>query len=355
MSSQVYELGGYGLTSILNPCIQASRNPTTSDLYSPNGNAYQISQQWLNTTTDTFFEYAGAGNWIVLGGSSADVNTINNLSPTAGNITIAGTTNKVDVSSAGSTVTLSLPNAVSGLTSVTADSFITSSATKGTTYSANTITATGSDAAINIELVPKAAGSVIQSRGLAGGDITIEATNTDNTNAASRAGFEVAVGGTSAGDPYINFLVSGAGQYTMGIDNSVSDNFVLAASGALGTSNIMSITSAGATTIAGGITSTAGNITATNGNLVLSTAGNKLSIATGANASCGSVALVAGTKTVTTTAVTASSLIFVTVGALGTVVAPQALLVSNIVAGTSFDITSADVTDTSTINWLIIN
>lgn len=225
MASQVYQLGGYGVTSILNPCIQATRNPNSSDIYSPNGNAYQISQQWLNTTTDTFFEYAGSGSWIVLGGSSADVNTINNLSPTAGNITIAGTTNRVNVSSTGSTVTLTLPNTVSGLTGV----------------SANTLTA---------------------------------------------------------------------------------------ASGA---------------------------ITATNGNLVLATAGNKLSIATGANASVGSVALVAGTKTVTTTAVSASSLIFVTVGALGTVAVPKAMKVSNIVAGTSFDITSADNTDTSTVNWLIIN
>lgn len=225
MASQVYQLGGYGVTTVLNPCIQATRNPTTSDIYSPNGNAYQISQQWLNTTTDTFFEYAGSGVWIVLGGGSADVNTINSLSPTAGNIDITGTSNRVSVSSAGSTINITLPNTVSGLTGV----------------SANTLTA---------------------------------------------------------------------------------------ASGA---------------------------ITATNGNLVLATAGNKLSIATGANASVGSIALVGGTITVSTTAVTASSLIFVTVGALGTVAVAKAMHVSNIVAGTSFDITSADNTDTSTVNWLIIN
>jgi hypothetical protein len=103
------------------------------------------------------------------------------------------------------------------------------------------------------------------------------------------------------------------------------------------------------------LTATLGAITATNGNLVLGTAGNKLSIATGANASVGTATLVAGTKTVSTTAVTASSKIFVTVGTLGTVAAPQAMYVDAIVAGTSFDITSADGTDTSDVNWWIIN
>lgn len=103
------------------------------------------------------------------------------------------------------------------------------------------------------------------------------------------------------------------------------------------------------------VTATLGAITATNGNLVLGTAGNKLSIATGANASVGTAELVAGTVTVSTTAVTTNSKIFVTVGTLGTVVAPQAMYVDAIVNGTSFDITSADGTDTSFVNWLIIN
>lgn len=111
----------------------------------------------------------------------------------------------------------------------------------------------------------------------------------------------------------------------------------------------------GSLTAATTLTATLGAITATNGNLVLGTAGNKLSIAAGANASIGTATLTAGTVTVSTTAVSASSKIFVTVGTLGTVAAPQAMYVDAIVAGTSFDITSADVTDTSEVNWLIIN
>lgn len=50
--------------------------------------------------------------WIALGSSSGDVLTINNLNPTSGNITVAGTSNQIGVANAGSTVTLSLPVAV---------------------------------------------------------------------------------------------------------------------------------------------------------------------------------------------------------------------------------------------------
>ena len=115
--------------------------------------------------------------------------------------------------------------------------------------------------------------------------------------------------------------------------------------------------SAGTTVTGGtGVTATTGNITATNGNIVLGTAGNKISVATGANASAGtSAAMTAGAVTVATTAVTANSLIFAIPAALGTVAAPQAVYVSAIVANTSFTLTSADATDTSTWNWFLIN
>lgn len=115
--------------------------------------------------------------------------------------------------------------------------------------------------------------------------------------------------------------------------------------------------SAGTTVTGGtGITATTGAITATNGNLVLGTAGNKLSIATGANASAGtSGAMTAGSVTIATTAATASSLIFAIPATLGTVAAPQAVYVSAITPNTSFTLTSADATDTSTWNWFLIN
>ncbi len=74
----------------------------------------------------------------------------------------------------------------------------------------------------------------------------------------------------------------------------------------------------------------------------------------GASDTAGKATLVGGTVTVNTTAVTANSLIFLTVQALGTVAAPQAMTIDNVVVGTSFDITSSDATDTSDVAWLIV-
>lgn len=67
----------------------------------------------------------------------------------------------------------------------------------------------------------------------------------------------------------------------------------------------------------------------------------------------GVATLVTGAKVVTTTAVTASSRIFLTTQSLGTVTAPKPIAVTARTAGTSFTITSSDATDTSTVAWEI--
>ena len=97
-----------------------------------------------------------------------------------------------------------------------------------------------------------------------------------------------------------------------------------------------------------------GNATSIAGNLSLTTAGNKLQIKTGTNASIGTATLVAGTVTVNTTAVTANSAIFVTILTKGTITLPVAYDAQTRVAGTSFTITSANVTDTSIVQWWIV-
>ncbi len=119
------------------------------------------------------------------------------------------------------------------------------------------------------------------------------------------------------------------------------------------------------------ITATLGNITATNGNLVLTAAGNKMirtSVAStttaGAN-SIGTVTLVGGTATISTSSVTASSLILIwrqSVGATGAA-ALGMLSVGTITASTSFVInawqaanaTALQASDVSVIGWEIIN
>lgn len=87
--------------------------------------------------------------------------------------------------------------------------------------------------------------------------------------------------------------------------------------------------------------------------LYLRTAGNKLNIATGTNASIGTATLVAGTVTVSTTAVTASSIIMLTNQVTGGTVG--VLSKGTVTAGSSFVINSTSATETSTVSWWIIN
>jgi hypothetical protein len=239
------------------------------------------------------------------------------------------------------------------------------------TLSGNTLSATGSNTNIDINVTPKGTGSIIYSASRAAANLNYQATNSDNTSGTSNAGFQAAVGGASAGDPYSQYAVSGITTWTTGIDNSASDAYVIAASATLGTSNAASWSTTGVLTNTAGITATLGAITATNGNLVLGTAGNKIlstSVATtttaGAN-SFGSVTLAGGTATVSTTSVTANSLIYIwrqSIGSTGAAALGQ-LSVGTIVAATSFvinalqaaDATALQASDVSVIGWMIVN
>lgn len=90
------------------------------------------------------------------------------------------------------------------------------------------------------------------------------------------------------------------------------------------------------------------------GDLKLLTAGKKIFLTTGTNACAGTATLVAGAVTVSTTAVTASSLIFLEVQSLAGVSLPTAVAITARTAGVSFTITSASALDTSSIAWVII-
>lgn len=101
------------------------------------------------------------------------------------------------------------------------------------------------------------------------------------------------------------------------------------------------------------LTATLGNITATNGNLSLATAGNKIVIATGANASVGtSDAMTAGAVTVATTASSATAKIFYSRATTGGTTGDVSITAQD---GTGFTLTSTSNTETSTFNWWIIN
>lgn len=87
------------------------------------------------------------------------------------------------------------------------------------------------------------------------------------------------------------------------------------------------------------------------GMVAVGTAGAGFAVKEGANAKMGTAVLVAGTVTVSTTAVTASSRIFLThQNNSGT---PGFLSVTAKTASTSFIITSSNAADTSTVAWII--
>lgn len=83
-------------------------------------------------------------------------------------------------------------------------------------------------------------------------------------------------------------------------------------------------------------------------------AGGGIYVKEGSNATMGVATLVAGTVTVNTTKVTANSRIILTTQSLGTVAVPTEIAVTARTAATSFTITSASVTDTSVVAWIII-
>lgn len=195
----------------------------------------------------------------------------------------------------------------------------------------------------------------------------------------------------SSVSPRVIYETTGAGDWqatssstgieTINSNPAVADNYDL-----VGTANQITITeTAGTSTftippafIAPGsieattsITATLGDITATDGNIVRGTAGNKdvySSVAStttaGAN-SAGTVTLVAGEAVISTTAVTASSIIRLYrqgVGSTGAA-ALGILSILTISAGVSFtiravdptDATAAQAADVSVVAWEIVN
>jgi hypothetical protein len=115
------------------------------------------------------------------------------------------------------------------------------------------------------------------------------------------------------------------------------------------TPSITSVGPDGNLTISSGISN--GIVKLNSMHLATTTVGFGLRVAEGSNAKQGTTVLVAGSKVVANTAVTANSRIFLTSQADGGT--PGFLRVSSRVAGTSFTITSSSGTDTSTVAYEI--
>lgn len=87
-------------------------------------------------------------------------------------------------------------------------------------------------------------GSVSNAIASSGADVGLTTSNTSDT-ASSTATLYTTVAGTSAGDARVQYAVTGTTTWTEGIDNSDSDAYVIAASTALGTTNVMRASTAG--------------------------------------------------------------------------------------------------------------
>jgi hypothetical protein len=77
---------------------------------------------------------------------------------------------------------------------------------------------------------------------------TLTVTNSSNT-ASSAARETIIVGGGTAGDPTLNFNVSGVTNWELGIDNSDSDKWKISQGTALGTNDTFIMTTAGVRTM----------------------------------------------------------------------------------------------------------
>lgn len=82
------------------------------------------------------------------------------------------------------------------------------------------------------------------SKSASGSSLLFDVFNSSDT-ANSNAQVTMGVAGTSGGDPRIQWYISGASTWTAGIDNSDSDKWKLSASSALGTNDLLRVSSSG--------------------------------------------------------------------------------------------------------------
>jgi len=408
-----------GLETPLQPVfpqpITSSRSPTGND------KNYPIGQIWVNKAAGAFFGLsrvlAGVADWEDLGGSSSTLNSLTGDSgtatPSGSNILIAGTTN-ITTSGAGSTISVAMDGAITLATSVTTPLIIGSapgsiaiqlgdiagveaiSITDSATTAVWTVNSLGdmNASGLNHTLGNATGNSTIQIGPGVGSNVTsinngintgVNTTNINSGNPAADSIVNILTGTSTAGTQTFN-LMTGTSPGQVNIATGTTTHSVAIGSGNAGPIGIDSVDSIALTSFfsnplainliafdpAGGITLKAGSAhTNIDSNLNFVSTGNKLlsaNVATtttaGAN-SFGTVVLVAGTATVSTTSVTAGSLIVTwrqDIGATGAA-AIGMITAGTIAAGVSFvinsvteaDATSVVATDVSTIGWMLIN
>ena len=228
----------YPLTTTINQILYSSAANTITGLATANRGVLTTTSAGVPVIT----ALATDGQLII--GSTAGAPAAASITSSDGSVTVTSGSNSISLTVAGGTsVGKTITGDTGGALSPTAGNWnITGQGTPNTTG----IQTTGSGSTLNVQMFsPFALGNFAFSRSASGATNTLTVENTSNT-ASSNSLEQITVAGTSAGDPFQTFTVSGTTNWSQGIDNSVSDNFVLAASTALGTTNVMSATTGGA-------------------------------------------------------------------------------------------------------------
>ena len=193
-----------------------------------------------------------------------------------------------------------------------------------------------------------------------GGSITVSAGHSAGsaggpavTITAGVGGVGTSTTGANGGNTNVNAGAGGVGSATGG----TGGNVVISAgaggnSGTPGAGGIIQLEVAATTSVAERFRVTSTACFTSNCQLEVHNTGFGLGIAHGTNCKLGTSALSGGTVTVSNTAVTANSLIFLTSQADGG--SPGFVRVTAKTANTSFVITSSNGSDTSTVAWLIV-
>ena len=308
------------LTQVFPAPIIAQRAPTTSDI------AYPIGQQWIDEVGDDAYILvdvtAGVATWNVTATTPGNVDTLTGnsggaITPSAGNINVIGA-GVLAFAGSGSTLTGSITPGTTLVSTIAGNSGGARSPTAG----AMSIVGSGALA-------------------FAGSGSTLTGSITPGTALASTltGGSGGALSPTAG-----NFNLLGTANQITSIGSGSTITFSLPSA----------ITAPGSITATTTVTATLGNITATNGNLAMGTAGNKVIVPTGANASAGLSGVMSGTPgavTVATTACSATALVFYSRATTGGTPGEVSITAQD---GTGFTLTSTG-NETSTFNWWIIN
>ena len=227
----------------------------------------------------------------------------------------------------------------SGFFSTASGDLIMGDAASGVTT--HTLTTNGSGSNIGLVIDTKGSGNITVNDNATWNNKSVGITQTGTDTRTSLQGASIQFANSSAGN-LTDALITGA----TGISGRTTGD-QLTVTGGNGYNS--GATNGGDLTLKSGTPNSSG----VNGHLILETGSTTgtLKLNSGANEQCGLATLVGGTVVVNNTKITANSYVFLTHRTLGGTVGTLTYTVS---AGTSFTITSTSGTDTSTVNWFIV-